>query len=199
VPARVVLGPGAFGDAASMDRHVAGLRARGIEATAVDLPRGRAERAAPVFAALAGPDVVAGGHSFGGRAASLAAAEPGVELAGLVLFGFPLAGRGAERTAHFPRIRCPVLVLNGEADELSPIEELRALAAALPHGRLVSYPRANHRLDGVLELALDEAARFVRSLRTGRSACSGEPSAAPPPARATRRRPPRPRAPRPPA
>jgi pimeloyl-ACP methyl ester carboxylesterase len=166
VAPRVVLGPGAFGDAASMDRHVAGLRARGLEAVAVHLPRGRAERAAPVFAALAGPDVVAGGHSFGGRAASLAAAEPGVELAGLVLFGFPLAGRGPERTAHFPRIRCPVLVLNGEADELSPIEDLRALVPGLPRGRLVVYPRANHRLDGWLEQALDEAARFVRSLHT---------------------------------
>jgi predicted alpha/beta-hydrolase family hydrolase len=151
-------------DAASMAPYVDGLRRRGIEAEAIDLPRGRAERAAPVFAALAGPDVVAGGHSFGGRAASLAAAEPGVLLAGLVLFGFPLADRPDERTAHFPRIRCPVLVLNGERDELSPIDDLRERAALLPDGTLVTFPGANHRLEGVLDEALDAAADFVRAV-----------------------------------
>jgi predicted alpha/beta-hydrolase family hydrolase len=158
-----VLGPGALGSAASLRGHVDGLRARGIAAEAVELPRGRAERAAPVFAALAGPDVVAGGHSFGGRAATLAAAE--AEFAGLVVFGFPLAGRAAERTAHFPRIRCPVLVLNGEADELSPVAVLRELVALLPRGRLVTYPGADHQLNGVLDAALDAAADFVHKLQ----------------------------------
>ncbi|TMC05664.1 MAG: hypothetical protein E6J41_21455 [Chloroflexi bacterium] len=162
---RVILGPGAMAAADSLARHVAGLRARGVDAEAIDLPRGRAERAAPVFAALAGPGVVAGGHSFGGRAASLAAAEPGVEFAGLLLFGFPLAGRAGERTAHFPRIDCPVLVLNGEADELSPIAVLREKMALLPRGRLVSFPRQGHALRGAaLGEALDIAARFVSSL-----------------------------------
>ena len=158
-----MLGPGASAGGDSLARHVEGLRTRGIAAEAIDLPRGRAERAAPVFAALAGPLVVAGGHSFGGRAASLAAAE--AQFAGLLAFGFPLAGRADERTAHFPRIRCPVLVLNGEADELSPIDVLRDKVALLPHGRLVSFPRAGHRLEGVLDEALDVAADFVRSLR----------------------------------
>jgi predicted alpha/beta-hydrolase family hydrolase len=145
---------------------VRGLRDRGIDAEAIDLPRGRAERAAPVFAALAGPHVVAGGHSFGGRAASLAAAE--TEFAGLVLFGFPLADRAGERTAHFPRIRCPVLVLNGEADELSPIDVLRERVELLPRGRLVSFPGAGHRLEGALDAALDAAARFVSTLHDKR-------------------------------
>jgi predicted alpha/beta-hydrolase family hydrolase len=162
---RVVLGPGAMAMADSMAAHVAGLRARGVDARAIDLPRGRAERAAPLFAALAGPDVVAGGHSFGGRAASLAAAEPHVEFAGLLLFGFPLSGRADERTAHFPRIRCPVLVLNGEGDELSPIGALREKVALMPHGRLVAFRRQGHALRGAaLEEALDIAARFVSSL-----------------------------------
>jgi predicted alpha/beta-hydrolase family hydrolase len=162
---RVVLGPGAMARADSLAGHVAGLRARGVAAEAIDLPTGRAERAAPVFAALAAPGVVAGGHSFGGRAASLAAAEPGVELAGLLVFSFPLSGRADERTAHFPRIRCPVLVLNGEADELSPFDVLREKVALLPDGRLVGFPGQGHTLDrGALEEALDIAARFVSSL-----------------------------------
>lgn len=162
---RVVLGPAAFGAAADLGPLVTGLRARGVAAEAVDLPRGRAERAAGVFAALAGPGVVAGGHSFGGRAASLAAADSAVPFAGLLLFGFPLAGKAEARTAHFPRIRCPVLVLNGEADELSPPETLRERVALLPRGRLVLFPAAGHRLRGrALALALDEAAAFVRAL-----------------------------------
>jgi predicted alpha/beta-hydrolase family hydrolase len=161
---RVVLGPGAFGRPADLAPHVLGLRRRGVAAEAVALPGGAAQRAAAVFAALAGADVVAGGHSFGGRAASLAAAD-GAPFAGLLLFGFPLAGRAEERTAHFPRVRCPVLVLNGEADERSPIAALRELVGLLPHGRLVGFPGAGHRLAGAaLEQALDEAAEFVREL-----------------------------------
>lgn len=160
---RVVLGPGAFGNPASLARHVAGLRARGVAASAIALPRGRAERAAEVFRRLAGSDVVAGGHSFGGRAASLAAAEE--RFAGLVLFGFPLAGRAEERTAHFPRITCPVLLLSGERDELSPLPELRRRAALLPNGRLRTFRGADHRLRGALDEALDEAATFVHALR----------------------------------
>ena len=162
---RVVLGPGAGGDAEAMAPFVRGLRARGVAAEAVDLPLGRAERAAAVFAALAGPDVVAGGHSFGGRAASIAAAD--AEFAGLVLFGFPLSGRAEERTAHFPRVRCPVLVLNGEADEMSPIDVLREKVALLRDGRLISFPGEGHGLGRALDAALDAAADFVRTLEVG--------------------------------
>jgi predicted alpha/beta-hydrolase family hydrolase len=161
---RVVLGPGAFGRPADLEAHVLGLGRRGVAAEAVALPRGSAQRASAVFASLAGPDVVAGGHSFGGRAASLAAAG-GASFAGLLLFGFPLAGRPEERTAHFPRVLCPVLVLNGEADELSPLGTLRERVALLPHGRLVGLDGAGHRLAGdALERALDAAAEFVRGL-----------------------------------
>jgi predicted alpha/beta-hydrolase family hydrolase len=164
-PPRVVLGPGAFGVPADLAPFVRGLRARGLEAAAIPLPRGRAERAAPAFAALAGPDVVAGGHSFGGRAASLAAAEPGVRFAGLLLFGFPLAGQAGRRTAHLGRVRCPVLVLNGTADRLSPPAELRRALAPFPNVRLVLLAGAGHRLAGApLERALDLAAAFVRDL-----------------------------------
>jgi predicted alpha/beta-hydrolase family hydrolase len=159
---RVVLGPGAFGSTSSLRPIVRGLQARGIEAEAVSLPRGPAERAAAAFAALAADDVVVGGHSFGGRAASLAAAEH--DFAGLLMFGFPLAGQAEARTAHFPRIRCPALVLNGEHDPMSPILQLRERAELLPRGRLISFPGAGHRLEGALDQALDAAAAFVRSL-----------------------------------
>jgi len=55
----LVLGHGASGSAATMAPHVAGLRARGIDARAIDLPKGRAERAVPRFAALLAGDAAA--------------------------------------------------------------------------------------------------------------------------------------------
>src|SRR4029077_6048443 len=70
----VILGHGASATAASMRPHVEGLRARGVEAEAVDLPKGRAERAVEVFAAAAAPlggAAVVGGHSYGGRGARI--------------------------------------------------------------------------------------------------------------------------------
>lgn len=158
----VVLGPGAMAGPDSMARHVRGLRERGVDARAIALPRGRAERAAETFRELASPRVVAGGHSFGGRAASLAAVD--ATFAGLVLFGFPLAGRGEERTRHLPRIPCPVLILQGEADDLAPIDELRRLLEPAPRIRLVTFPRAPHNLGASLPAALDHAAAFVAHL-----------------------------------
>ncbi len=158
---RVVLGPGASGGVAALARHVEGLRRRGIDATAIELPRGRAEAAAARFFRHAG--AVVGGHSFGGRAASLAAAER--EFPGLLLFSFPISGKPQERTAHFPRLRCPVLMVSGDADPMSPPDLLRAAAAKLPGGRLVLLPGGRHKLTpALLESALDVAAEFVHSL-----------------------------------
>lgn len=43
-----------------------------------------------------------------------------------------------------PRLTVPVLVVVGEEDTLSPPEVARAMAAALPHGRLAVIPAAGH-------------------------------------------------------
>lgn len=174
VPVRLFLGHGASGNAASMAPFVDGLRARGLTAEAVDLPRRRAEDAVPAWRAAVpdGPGVVAGGHSYGGRVASLAAAA-GAGYAGLVLFSYPLHPPGKpERTdariAHWPSIACPVLLLSGEADPFARIELLRAKVALLPRAELVTYPRLGHGLRPVLDDALDRLARFVAGLPTGR-------------------------------
>ena len=94
-----------------------------------------------------GPDVAVGGHSFGGRVASLAAAEPDAPYAALVLFSYPLHPPGApERTeariAHWPSIRCPVLLLSGESDPFARIELLRAPWALLAARRARHLPAA---------------------------------------------------------
>src|SRR5947199_8654345 len=87
---RVVLGNGASGNAGSMKPYVVGFKRRGIDAVAVDLPRGAAEKAVPVFIKTSGRgrEVVGGGQSFGGRVASMAAVE--AEFGGLVPCSYPL-------------------------------------------------------------------------------------------------------------
>lgn len=159
---KVVLGPGASGGVAGLAGHIEGLRRRGVDAMAIELPRGKAERAAPRFLEHRG--AIVGGHSFGGRAASLAAAE--AEFPALLLFSFPLSGRPAERTAHFPRISCPVLMLSGDRDPMSPAADLQEAVKLLANGRLVLLPGAGHILRTQLEPALDLAAGFVHSLET---------------------------------
>lgn len=164
----ILLAPGASGTVERLAPHADGLRARGLTVALVPLPRGAAERAVPVYRAARGAHppagTVIGGHSFGGRVASLLAAE--APPAGLVLLSYPLhaPGRQAtwdERTAHWPQIGCPVLVLSGESDPFARIDLLRRAVERLPEPTLVTYPGVGHGLASVLDDALDRIGRFV--------------------------------------
>ena len=173
---RFYVAHGASGSSASMRGHVSGLRKRGVDARAIDLPVRKAEEAVPAFRSIVpdGPSdraakglrIAVGGQSYGGRVASLAAAEPDTDYAALVLFSYPLHAPGrpegaTERTAHWPAIRCPVLLLSGEADPFARIELLRAAVPLLRDAELVTYPRLGHTLKPVLDDALDRAAAFL--------------------------------------
>lgn len=154
-----------------MAPFVNGLARRGLSATAIDLPRRRAEDALAAFhgAVPSAVDVIVGGHSFGGRVASLAAAEPGAPYAGLILFSYPLhppgaPDRTAARIAHWPAIHCPVLLLSGASDPFARIELLRTSVALLREAELVTYPRLGHTLKPVLDDVLDRVAAFVTGL-----------------------------------
>ncbi len=154
-----------------MAPFIAGLELRGIRAVAVNLPRRRAEDAVPAWRAAVpdGAGTAVGGHSYGGRVASLAASEPDTGYAALVLFSYPLHPPGSpERTeariAHWPRIACPVLLLSGESDPFARIELLRAAVPLLANAELVTYPRLGHTLRPVLDDALDRVAAFLREV-----------------------------------
>jgi predicted alpha/beta-hydrolase family hydrolase len=171
---QIILGHGASGSAASMAPWVEGLRRHGLAARAIDLPRRRAEEAVPAFLAAIdeGQDVVLGGHSFGGRVASLAAARrlaEGRPVGALLLLSYPLHRPGQpdtwrERTAHWSALTCPVLLLSGEADPFARLPLLREAVGRLPNARLVTYPRVGHGLLPVLDQALSAALAFIRSL-----------------------------------
>ena len=154
-----------------MAPFVRGLGRRGLHARAIDLPKRKAEEAIPAFHRVvpSETDVVVGGHSYGGRVASLAAAEPDAPYAALVLFSYPLhppgsPGKALARTEHWPRIHCPVLLLSGESDPFARVELLRTAVELLPNAELVTYPRLGHTLKPVLDDALDRVATFLRAV-----------------------------------
>ena len=166
--ARLFLAHGASGSAAGLAPHVAALALRGVSATAVQLPRGKAEAAMPVYFAAAPSSVetAIGGHSFGGRVASLLAADH--RYGALILLSYPLhppgaSGRWDERTAHWPRVECPVLLLSGDRDPFARIGLLREAVRRLGSAELVVYPRLGHGIGPVFEDAMDRVADFVHA------------------------------------
>jgi hypothetical protein len=152
-----------------MRPYVASLTRHGVAAWAVDVPKGKAERAvaALLSAVPPAPDVIAGGRSYGGRVASLAAAQ--ARYGGLVLISYPLHPPGRpdaaeQRTAHWPLISCPVLVLAGDADPFGRPELLRSAVATLPTAELVVYPGGRHGLLAEVDDLAGRIADFVASL-----------------------------------
>lgn len=94
-------------------------------------PSGAAEDRAGLRSAVADMrarvEIVAmGGHSYGGRQASMLAAEDPDLAPGLVLLSYPLHPPGKPqqlRTAHFANLRTPALFVQGESDPFaSPTE-----------------------------------------------------------------------------
>ncbi len=147
-----------------MKPYVVGFKRRGIDAVAVDLPRGVAEKAVPVFikASGRGHEVVGGGQSFGGRVASMATLE--ADYGGLILFSYPLHRPGHPeelRTDHWRQIRCPTLFLSGDRDPFANLELLRQKIKLIPDARLEVFKGQGHGLLQVLDQALDVAADFI--------------------------------------
>ncbi len=164
-----------------MAPHVDGMRSRGVAASAIDLPLRKAELAVPVYrehlATRTEPpgQLIISGQSYGGRVASLLAAEEPASCGGLICFSYPLHRPGAPdwdmRSAHWPRITVPTLFLSGESDPFARLDLLqRAVAERLPTARLVTYPHVGHSLRAVLDDVLDRASAFVQELEGQASA-----------------------------
>ncbi len=120
-------------------------------------PPGSAERdqdglraAVAALRSHAGGRLFLGGHSYGGRQASmLAASEPGL-VEGLLLLSYPLhpPKRPTElRTKHFPLLQTPALFVHGARDGFgSPAELEEALRLIPARTALLPIPSAGHEL-----------------------------------------------------
>lgn len=120
-------------------------------------PRGSAERdqqglrgAVACMRRMTAGRVYLGGHSYGGRQASmLAASEPGL-VERLLLLSYPLhpPRRPDElRTAHFPRLNTPALFVHGACDGFGTLAEMEeALKLITARSELLPMPAAGHEL-----------------------------------------------------
>ncbi len=84
------------------------------------------------------PSLFIGGKSMGGRIATHLAAADDAEalgIGGVVLLGYPLHPPGKPdqlRAAHLPKIRVPMLIIQGERDPFGTPGELKAVIDRLP-------------------------------------------------------------------
>ena len=104
-----------------------------------------------------------GGHSYGGRQASMLAADEPQIVAALLLLSYPLhpPNKPAQlRTQHFPKLRVPALFVSGTADAFASPDELQHAVAAIPAPtRLITVAGAGHDLKrGKFDLAAIAAA-----------------------------------------
>ena len=99
---------------------------------------------AKVRSELAPTKLIIGGRSFGGRAASMLAAE-GFDADGLLLLAYPLHPPGQLeklRDAHLPSITMPVLCFNGTKDTFCTPEIMKRVL------KTVKAPWTMHWLEG---------------------------------------------------
>jgi len=82
-----------------------------------------------------GGPIVLGGHSYGGRQATMLAAEETGVAEALLLLSYPLhpPNKPARlRMGHFPELRTPALFVSGTKDPFGSPEELREALALVP-------------------------------------------------------------------
>ena len=94
--------------------------------------------------------VFLGGHSYGGRQASILASEQPDITDGLLLLSYPLhpPNKPAQlRTAHFAKLQTPALFIHGTNDPFGSIEELQSSLQLIPaRTNLVAIEKAGHDL-----------------------------------------------------
>ena len=115
--------------------------------------------------------VAVGGHSYGGRQASMLAAEQPGSIDALLLLSYPLHPPKKPqqlRTAHFSAWRTPALFVHGTRDPFASTEELNAAIAEIPAStRIMTVERAGHELKGVDTAAVVAAFHRDRQMRIG--------------------------------
>jgi predicted alpha/beta-hydrolase family hydrolase len=110
--------------------------------------------------------VLLGGQSYGGRQASMLAADQPGTADCLLLLSYPLHPPGKPeqvRTAHLPRLRQPCLFVHGARDPFGSIEEMRDALRLVGRSELMMVEGAGHDLKGANASAI--ASRALALLR----------------------------------
>jgi hypothetical protein len=109
--------------------------------------------------------VFLGGHSYGGRQASMLCAEQSGLVAGLLLMSYPLhPPRKPEqlRVQHLPKLHTPALFVSGTRDPFGTVEELEEALRLIPRRtKLVSVEDAGHDLIVKKKVESAEIARRI--------------------------------------
>ena len=107
-------------------------------------------RAVEALREIAGNRVFLGGHSYGGRQATMLAAEEPDVADALLLLSYPLHPPHKPqdlRTGHFGSVQIPALFVHGTRDTFGSIEEMRAALTLIPaRTGLVTVEGAGHSL-----------------------------------------------------
>jgi predicted alpha/beta-hydrolase family hydrolase len=115
-----------------------------------EIDRDGLRRAVEVMRALACGRVFLGGISYGGRMASMAAAEDAKFCDGLLLLSYPLHPPGKPqqlRIAHLAKIAVPALFVSGDKDPFGSPEELSSALKKTPSKpALLTVPGVGHDL-----------------------------------------------------
>ena len=117
--------------------------------------------------------VFLGGQSYGGRQASLLAAEDRDAAHGLLLLSYPLHPPGKPgqlRTSHFPSLRIPSVFVQGSSDPFGSFEEIQAALKLIPAPAvLVEIGNAGHDLArGKFDIASLVVKPFLRLMQDSR-------------------------------
>ena len=91
-----------------------------------------------------------GGHSYGGRQASMLASSDPAVAEGLILLSYPLHPPEKPeqmRTGHFSSLRTPALFVSGQRDGFGTREELETALKMIPaRTELMTVPGVGHEL-----------------------------------------------------
>jgi predicted alpha/beta-hydrolase family hydrolase len=160
----------------------------GITVLRCDLPFRQARASGPPLPATAARDreglrravtalrpfvpgaIALGGHSYGGRQASMVAADDAGLVDALLLLSYPLhppRRPNQRRTQHFGSLRTPVLFVHGSRDPFGSVAEIEEARRSISgRSALVAVEGAGHDLmRGSAELPLATIVQTFRGLR----------------------------------
>lgn len=130
-------------------------------------------RAVSIMREQKNSQVFLGGHSYGGRQATMLASEEPELADGLLLLSYPLhppRKPNQLRTGHFPKLTAPAFFVHGTRDPFGTTDEMNSAMALIPGPHaMLELDGAGHDLLGkktVNELPSRVASEFVKFLKT---------------------------------